>query len=249
MATAEKTNVYGKLLKIQKELKAPKGQYNSFGRYNYRSCEDILEGVKPLLDKYKATLFIADNLELIGDRFYVKAIATFVDTESGEVVESSAFARESEDKKGMDASQVTGATSSYARKYALNGLFLIDDTKDADTDAYTEQQNNAPAEKKATKTTKTTKKDEELPGMNPPEPSDEEKNAEMADSVDQNLIPQPNALITPEQLAKLQSEMARTGVALQQVLSIAQVDDIAKMSQSTAVAILNKFSKTSSKAG
>lgn len=90
---------------------------------------------------------------------------------------------------------------------------------------------------------------ENFKGMNPPEPSDEEKNAEMAASVDQNLIPQPNALITPEQLAKLQSEMARTGVALQQVLSIAQVDDIAKMSQSTAVAILNKFSKTSSKAG
>lgn len=117
------------LNKIQKELKAPKGQRNTFGNYNYRSCEDILEAVKPLLGE--AILSIDDEIVLIGDRYYVKATATF--NEGDQKISVSAFARESLDKKGMDSAQITGATSSYARKYALNGLFLIDDTKDADT--------------------------------------------------------------------------------------------------------------------
>lgn len=120
-----------KIVAIQSELKAPKGQYNSFGKYNYRSCEDILEGVKPLLTKHGLVLTIQDSINLIGDRFYVKATATI--TDGKEQLSTSAYARESLDKKGMDASQVTGATSSYARKYALNGLLAIDDTKDADT--------------------------------------------------------------------------------------------------------------------
>lgn len=120
-----------KIVAIQLELKAPKGQYNSFGKYNYRSCEDILEGVKPLLAKHGLVLTIQDDIELIGDRYYVKAITTI--TDGKESISTSAYARESLDKKGMDASQVTGATSSYARKYALNGLLAIDDTKDADT--------------------------------------------------------------------------------------------------------------------
>lgn len=238
-----KDNVYGKLLAIQRELKAPKNQYNSFGKYNYRSCEDILEGVKPLLDKYKATLFVSDSLELIGTRFYVKAIARFVDTESGEAVESSAFARESEDKRGMDAAQVTGATSSYARKYALNGLLLIDDNKDADTDAYQEQQNNAPAEKK---TTKTVKKDAALPGMNPPEPSDEEKDAAMKASVDKDLIPEAEKSISEAQLKKIYEELKRTGVSEQQILQAGKVNKIEEMSQVTAVSILNRLAKTRS---
>lgn len=118
------------LNKIQQELKAPKGQTNSFGNYKYRSCEDILEAVKPLLGD--STLTINDEIVMIGDRFYVKATATIRDIESKEV-SVSAYARESFEKKGMDSAQITGATSSYARKYALNGLFLIDDTKDADT--------------------------------------------------------------------------------------------------------------------
>lgn len=120
-----------KIVAIQSELKAPKGQYNSFGKYNYRSCEDILEGVKPLLAKHGLVLTIQDDIELIGVRYYVKAITTI--TDGKESISTSAYARESLDKKGMDASQVTGATSSYARKYALNGLLAIDDTKDADT--------------------------------------------------------------------------------------------------------------------
>lgn len=120
-----------KIVAIQSELKAPKGQYNSFGKYNYRSCEDILEGVKPLLAKHGLVLTLQDSIDLIGDRFYVKATVTI--TDGKDEISTSAYARESLDKKGMDASQVTGATSSYARKYALNGLLAIDDTKDADT--------------------------------------------------------------------------------------------------------------------
>lgn len=138
-------NIYEKLLNIQAELKAPKNQYNSFGKYNYRSCEDILESLKPLLIKYKATLIIHDEIMLIGDRYYIKATATLIDVEKGDKVEVSAYAREDEQKKGMDASQLTGSTSSYARKYALNGLFAIDDTKDSDvTNKYDAEQVNRP---------------------------------------------------------------------------------------------------------
>lgn len=124
--------VYEKLLKIQGSLKAPKGQYNGFGKYKYRSCEDILEDLKPLLVENKAVVTINDSLVQIGERYYVQAIATLVDVENGEKVNVMAYAREALSKKGMDESQVTGATSSYARKYALNGLFAIDDNKDMD---------------------------------------------------------------------------------------------------------------------
>ena len=134
---------------IQNELKAPKGQFNSFGRYKYRSCEDILEAVKPLLHKYSCSLNISDEIVMVGDRFYIKATAT-LRKDTGEVVSASAaYAREDESKKGMDGAQVTGAASSYARKYALNGLFCIDDTKDADTDEYTK--NTKPEKESAEK--------------------------------------------------------------------------------------------------
>lgn len=126
--------LYGRLRCVQRDLKAPKNQYNSFGKYRYRSCEDILEGVKPILQEYGCSIVLSDTIEQIGDRFYVKATATFYDCVTGESVSNTAYARESDDKKGMDASQITGTASSYARKYALNGLLLIDDTKDADTD-------------------------------------------------------------------------------------------------------------------
>lgn len=137
-------NINEKLLKIQIELKAPKGQYNSFGKYKYRSCEDILEAVKPLLQENKCTLTIKDDMEQIGDRYYIKATAILADTEADNtIITNTAYAREEESKKGMDGSQITGTASSYARKYALNGLFLIDDTKDADTDEFKEQQKSA----------------------------------------------------------------------------------------------------------
>lgn len=146
-------NKYEKLLKVQQELKAPKDQHNSFGGYNYRSCESILEAVKPLLAKHGLLLTISDKIELLGNRFYVCATARLLDIESREeIISISAYAREEENKKGMDASQVTGATSSYARKYALNGLFAIDDNKDADTDEVKKQEIAAvEAEKKQSK--------------------------------------------------------------------------------------------------
>ena len=125
-------NIYQKLLAIQNELKAPKSQFNKFGGYSYRSCEDILEAVKSLLVKYNATIILQDKIELIGDRYYIKATARFIDAESGETIETEALARESENIKGMQASQITGATSSYARKYVLGSLLLLDDCKDAD---------------------------------------------------------------------------------------------------------------------
>ena len=126
-------NISEKLLIIQSKLKAPKSQYNSFGKYAYRNAEDILEAVKPLLLETKTVLNISDDVVMVGDRYYIKARVTLSDTESTDLYSVQAFAREEESKKGMDGSQVTGAASSYARKYALNGLFAIDDTKDSDS--------------------------------------------------------------------------------------------------------------------
>jgi len=130
-----------KLSDVQSRLDAPKNQYNSFGKYKYRSCEDILEGVKPLLSEHKLVLTLEDDIKIVGERIYVKATATVSDGEDS--FKTSAFAREALAKKGMDESQITGSASSYARKYALNGLFCVDDTKDADA------QKPAPAQKQA----------------------------------------------------------------------------------------------------
>lgn len=140
------------LIAIQSELKAPKGNYNSFGKYKYRSAEDILEAVKPLCHKNGCLLTLSDSVEQVGERFYIKATARI--TNGTDTLEVSAYAREEETKKGMDESQITGTASSYARKYALNGLFCIDDTKDADTDEYT-------ARTRGTSTKKTEKKSAE----------------------------------------------------------------------------------------
>jgi hypothetical protein len=128
-----------KLNAIQIALKAPKDQYNSFGKYKYRNAESICEAVKPYLEKYKVALTISDEIVEVGGRVYVKATATLLDCEVSDLVSVTAYAREADDKKGMDAAQVTGATSSYARKYALNGLFLLDDTKDVDSEEYQAQ--------------------------------------------------------------------------------------------------------------
>lgn len=147
-----------KLMAIQTELKAPKGQYNSFGKYKYRSAEDILEAVKPLFERYRVLVVLKDEVEVMGNehsivkskdgetetltvRTYIRATATIYDLDSNMNVSTTAYARESDKKSGMDASQITGTASSYARKYALNGLFCIDDTKDADTNEYHEQVN------------------------------------------------------------------------------------------------------------
>ena len=126
------TTIHEKLSQIQSKLNAPKGQYNSFGKYNYRNCEDILQALKPILAEHKCHVSLSDEVVIVGNRFYIKATATITDSENNSF-STTAFAREAESKKGMDESQVTGSTSSYARKYALNGLFAIDDNKDADT--------------------------------------------------------------------------------------------------------------------
>ena len=138
---AEGKPIYAALMAVQAELKSPKGQHNSFGNYDYRSAEDIIEAVKPLLKDNGLFLTMSDDIVQIGDRYYVKATVSVTDIVTGESVQTSALAREAAQKKGMDESQVTGTASSYARKYALNGLFAIDDTKDADTDQYRYAQN------------------------------------------------------------------------------------------------------------
>lgn len=214
--------VYEKLIKVQSELKAPKSKYNSFGKYNYRSLEDILEGVKPLLKKNNATLIITDGIEQIGERFYLRATATFIDTENGESVSNSALARESADKKGMDDSQITGTASSYARKYALNGLLLIDDTKDADTDeAHVE--NEARAKK-------------------PTKKSEEQLNKEMIDSVSPDLVPDNSR--TPEYRAKrIREEIARTGMDEQKLLNNAKVEKWEDVTDAQFVTLMGYLAK------
>lgn len=144
----ENTNIYKKLNQIQIKLKAPKSQFNKFGNYKYRNCEDILEALKPLLNEFKTVISLKDEIIFIEGRFYVKATVTLIDSETGEVFSTSAFAREEETKKGQDGSQITGSSSSYARKYALNGLFAIDDTKDSDS-------TNTHGKEEAKKTTET----------------------------------------------------------------------------------------------
>ena len=135
--------IYAALQAVQRDLKAPKGQYNSFGKYKYRSCEDIVEAVKPLLNDQGLILTMTDEAVSVADRIYIKATVKVIDVATGDCIETSALAREPQEKKGMDSAQVTGTCSSYARKYALNGLFAIDDTKDADTDEYKSQTNGA----------------------------------------------------------------------------------------------------------
>ena len=127
--------IYEQLRKVQEELKAPKGQYNDFGRYKYRSAEDILESVKPILIKNGLTQIISDEIVAVNERYYISATVTIYNAD-GESLSTTAYAREAENKKGMDESQITGSTSSYARKYALNGMYAIDDTKDADHNSY-----------------------------------------------------------------------------------------------------------------
>lgn len=143
--------IYEKLLSIQNELKVPKNQRNNFGNYNFRSCEDILEEVKPICKKNNVVIIVSDEIKQIGERYYVEATASLIDIETSEKIVNKASAREEDSKKGMDASQVTGASSSYARKYALNGLLAIDDNKDADTDEFAKQQNKGTDKKESKK--------------------------------------------------------------------------------------------------
>ncbi len=145
----ENLSLVQKVVLVQDELKAPKGQFNEFGNFKYRSCEDIVVSVKPILKKYGIMLNLSDELVIIGERYYIKAVAVL--TDGTDVVQSVAYAREPQVLKGMNESQITGTASSYARKYALNGLLAIDDTKDPDTDEFANQTGKEPKqEPKAT---------------------------------------------------------------------------------------------------
>lgn len=148
-------SILEKLAAVQQEVKAPKNLYNSFGDFKYRSAESILESVKPILAKNNATIILSDSIEEVGGRIYVKATATIFDIEDGAAAGVSAFAREPDEKKKMDSAQITGTASSYARKYALNGLLLLDDTKDPDTDEYQRQNRETKPEKLDSETIKT----------------------------------------------------------------------------------------------
>ena len=241
-------SVYEKLTIVQRKLNAPKNKYNKFGGYYYRNCESIMEGVKPLLSEVKATLVITDDIVQVAERIYVKATAKFIDTENGEIIEASAFAREPLASKGMADSQITGAASSYARKYVLSGLFCIDDNDDEDTqevsDAERKQltETKMKADKEAADKQKA-QKAEAIHNEQEAQKTDETKNKEMAESVNPNLVPH-GEMIDAGQIAMMQSEMKRTGVTLQQILSIAQVESIDKMNQPTAISILNKLGNT-----
>jgi len=194
-------NIYEKLLKAQVELKAPKGQYNSFGKYKYRSCEDILEALKPVLNKFKLTLFIKDDVIEVNTRNYVKATITLVNTEKpDEIIETSALAREEETKKGMDGSQITGASSSYARKYALNGMFMIDDTKDSDSTNTHGKEEKTEAERKK----------EAIEAINKLADTEEktEKVFDMIAKFNKNSLLD----CTPEELKKVYTEIKKKGI-------------------------------------
>lgn len=228
-------NVHEKLLQVQSRLSAPKNQYNSFGKYNYRNCEDIQEAAKPLLKEVSAILVVGDELIQIADRFYIKATARFVDCESGEEVSNTAFAREEAEKKGMDASQVTGSTSSYARKYALNGLFCIDDVKDADS------QDNTGKGKKPAGGARTGQKPKENRGAAsgqaeaPKGGSDTDAEKILAEKADQ------------AKLNVITGELKRTGVEEAVVLNLFGLKKLGDMTNGQFVKVMKKFEATPSK--
>ena len=235
-------NVYENLLVVQKKLNAPKSKFNKFGGYNYRSCEDILDGVKPLLVEVQATLFLTDDVVQIAERIYVKTTAKFVDIESGEFVENTAFAREPLVMKGMADSQITGASSTYARKYALNGLFCIDDTVDEDTSETSDderkklEQAKKQADKEALDKQKA-QKQEQVKNEQDAQKTDEQKNIEMINSVDPRLLPTEDDVMSKAQYDFLMEQIERTG-AKADVVNYAKTDDLSKLNSKKCVAIL-----------
>ena len=224
-------SVFEKLMKIQTQIKAPKNLYNTFGKYHYRNAESICEAVKPYLESNKCALEIYDEIISIEGRFYVKATCRLTDYEDGTTTSVSAWAREPDDKKGMDASQITGATSSYARKYALNGMFLLDDTKDADSDeAKIEAENRS----KGSRSRKET-------------PEEAAKNEEMIKSVDSVYLPTNDRKITQAQWDKFHAELERTGVDKGIVLAAVSVKEESELDQAQIITLLNRLSATADK--
>ena len=240
-----------KLMRIQTHIKAPKNLYNKFGEYYYRNAESICEAVKPFLEQEKCTLQLGDEIVLVGDRFYVKATAVLQDCESDECVVVSAYAREAESKPKMDNSQVTGSCSSYARKYALNGMFLLDDTKDADTDEYQKEMNNRNDSGKAAdrgKKTTASKTSGNSAKVSKETPEEAKKNEEMRESVDPVYIPTADGKISDAQWKKYKEELARTGLAEAIILSAVSVNTLEDLTEPKMLTILKKFKNTPSKA-
>lgn len=226
--------VYEKLAQVQGELNVPKENVNKFGGYNYRSCEDILEKAKPLCVSHGLLLTISDDIRMVSDRIYVLATATVTDTESGEQVSVNGFAREPLDKKGSDASQITGAASSYARKYALNGLFCIDDTKDADA---TNTHETAPKESKKTTTKSNAKADDEV------------KNEQMrASANDPYKLPEiAGGAPVAEKREKFMQEIKRTGYKPGPIFAMFNCKTLDEMSDEQLVRALERFEAIASK--
>lgn len=242
-----KRNIYQKLCYVQSKLKAPKNQYNKFGNYYYRNSEDIQEALKPLMKRVGAILIISDEIVQVGERFYIKATARFIDAETGEIIENTAYAREEAEKKGMDASQITGSTSSYARKYALNGLFCIDDTKDSDAlqgqpsgtkepqkGQQREHQNGRNERKEKTTSTPT-----QAPASSPSTPPSQAPTP--AAKEPSRVVPFPG--LEAKYVNKLYLELSRTGVGLQSMLGKYKKKDIHELTveeYKDAMNILNK---------
>lgn len=232
---------YEKLMRVQSELKAPKSQFNKFGNYYYRNCEDIQEAAKPLMQKAKAALIVGDELIQISERFYIKATARFIDCETGEEISNTAYAREELEKKGMDASQVTGSASSYARKYALNGLFCIDDVKDSDN-----QDNTDKGKKPASGTGKGQKKT----GASKREPKREDSAKSKADvAAEEGKNPDEvlKETINQAKLNVIMGELKRTGLEAKVVLDACKIKKLTDMTNGQFVSIMKKFKATPSK--
>ncbi len=237
MNLTEKMNLAQKLLYIQQNLKAPKNQYNKFGNFKYRSCEDILEAVKPLLAETKTVLLISDDIQIKGDRFYVVATVVLRDTESGETFSNQACAREAEDNKAkMDAAQVTGTSSTYARKYALNGLFCIDDSKDPDM-AEPEGKGNRQG---AAGSSKNSSKAETNPAK-------ETSDSYQADSSrgSNNTETKPK-YIGPDCISNIMAEMERTGITEYTLCKNYHIHSLNEVTTEQYEDIMYKFSCTAS---
>ena len=220
--------VYAKLLVVQKKLNAPKSRFNKFGNYAYRSAEDILEGCKSLLDEVGATLVLSDEIVQIADRVYIKATASFIDAESGEKVENTAYAREPLSVKGMSDPQITGASSTYARKYALKGLFCIDDVQDDDSEQLKNEKENR-------------QKAQAQKSQSQPQPqNDEALNKQMEASVDKDLVPHGEGM-TDVRIAKIKKCMQFTGKSEKTVLATAKVTKFEEITETSYIALMNLF--------
>ena len=248
-----------KLLYIQQNLKAPKNQYNKFGNFKYRSCEDILEAVKPLLAETKTVLLISDDIQVKGDRFYVVSTAVLRDTESSETFENRACAREAEDNKAkMDAAQVTGTSSTYARKYALNGLFCIDDSKDpdmAEPEGKRSRQGAAGSSKNSSKTETTSFQQNSslVPASSKNSSKAETDTAkETSGSYQADSSGTPDNTETgpeyvgPDCISKLMAEMRRTGKTEQYLIQQCGIRSLNEVTQEKYRYIMNRFSLTAS---